>query len=737
MRLRSIGPAALLWVLAVGLGGQDLAAQLGRVEIGTVAFDGNVAFPDDSLSLAIVTRESECRALIFSPFCWLGSDFALQRFFLRDGQVQRDQLRLRVWYGTRGFRETQVDTATTLGPDGLAMVRFSIDEGPPIRMGEIQVVGLDELDYPELTDDLPIEAGDRLSNIALDATRDTLTRRLQDRGHAYADVLRSSFIPADDPYQARVTFDVSPGPRARYGPVTVTGQDALDRSTVLNTLQFAEGDLYRREQLIGAQGRLFGLDILRNASVAARLSATPDSIVPVDVRVVEGDAYRVRYGAGWSSSECLAAEASWSSRNFLGGGRIVQVRGRVSNILTPQFRDVLCWQGGTGEFADPTGLVSIDFAQPWIFSTRNQFAASLFGERESLPDVYVREAFGLDIALTRFIGPTTPLTAYFRPELSRLEAADALFCSGFLVCTPEDIAILEDRNWIAPLGLAFNRRMVNNPLNATRGYSTRLEVEHASSLTGSDFRFDRVTAEATRYWPFGASGVLAGHVRAGWVGVGRFSGFSGAGDGDVIPPQKRFYAGGANSVRGVAQSRLGPGVLQVRTPGDLLGAGVCSPAQLMDLSCDASGLGEGALTPRPTGGTRVAEASLEVRFGLGSSFQGVTFADIGQLWGADEGLSLAELEVTPGVGVRFLSPIGPIRLDLAYRFQGGQDMQVVTRRLRGALPGDAADDIFVVAGEAFAFSDELAILTPRVLFGDSGAFSYRRLQLHLSIGQAF
>lgn len=749
---------ALTWALiaATSLVPSPVSAQVGRTEIASVSFQGNEFFPEDSLARAIVTRESECRSAVLSPFCLFGAGFAVQRFYLNDVQVPIDRIRLVAWYRLRGFRDVNVEPPVVDTLDGRAHVSFTIDEGRAIVVGSIEVLGVEGLDVEGLLEDLPLELGDRRSRYALNGTRGALERRLQNRGYAYAEVLIRIMQPADDPYRSAVTFDVEPGPLSQYGEIEVAGRQNLSESTILRTAQIQPGRLFRRDQLLESQTRLFGLDIVSSARVEPfgipitewelrrrDLSTTPDSVIPVMLRVQEGDEYRLRYGAGWSTAECLDFESRGTARNFLGGGRILQLRGRVANLLAADFHDILCPSSGSGSFAKLNWLAALDFAQPWIFSTRNSFAASVFSERQSLPDVFVREAVGLDLALTRAIGPQTPLTVSYRPELSRLDAADVLFCTGFLVCTPDDIEILEGSNWLAPLGINFSRILANNPLDPTRGYNLIIDVEHAAFWTGSDFRYDRVVAEGTWYSSNGA-GVLAARLRGGWVGAGPFSELVGAGVGvEVVHPQKRFYAGGANSVRGFAQSRLGPRVLQVDAA-ELLeersGWSACTPMQLIELSCDARGLEVGRFLSRPTGGTRVLEANLELRFRLGSSLQGVAFVDAGQLWGATQSVDLGELEVTPGTGVRFLSPIGPLRVDIAYRFRGGQALSVVTSQLRTFVDGeDEPNDRILVGGERipFVLSNELAVLGPTVLFGESSALSWRRFQIHISIGQAF
>lgn len=732
-------------VLVLGALPETAWSQLPRPEVAEVRFEGNRSFPSDSLARAIVTRETECRSVVFAPFCWAGADFATQRAYLPRREFPLDQIRLRIWYQQRGFRDATVDTATTVRDDGRLSVTFRVTEGRPVLVDSMEFYGAEGLPLADLFRDLPLRVGAPLSVIALDATRDTLSRRLWNQGYARAEVLRSFRIARADPYAAVVAFDVEPGPRSRYGHVSVSGTEELTESTVLRTLQFRSGDLYRASQLQEAQARLFGLEIIRTASVIPDLQPRGDSVIPVAVRIQEGDPRRVRGGGGWSTSECLDVDARWVHRNFLGGGRRLQLRGRVSNILARDFKDLLCPQSGTGPFGSPNWIASADFAQPWIFSTRNAFLASVFAERQSLPDVFVRQAVGLSVALTRNIGPRTPLTLSYRPELSRLDAAEILFCTSFLVCSPEDITALQGANWLAPLGLTFTRSVTNSVLNPSRGYNLLLDFEYGDRWTGSDFTYRRMQGDFARFFPLPGRSILAGRLRTGWVSAGGFTRDLTA-EADVVHPQKRFYAGGANSVRGYAQSRLGPRVLtadvvRLLQPAGAEGSGAgCTPESVVDRTCDAAAMGEGAFQSRPTGGMGVVEGSLEARVRLTPTFQGAVFTDFGQVWSRWAAVDLSTLRWAPGVGVRYLSPIGPLRVDVAYRLAGGESLSVITNGVRPWDPAtDNPDDRILVSGEPIPWvsTRTLASLGPRVPFEDHPAVSFRRVQLHISIGQAF
>ena len=751
MSLRPGGPILLAFVGTVLLWAPSaLAGQLRGPEVTQVRFEGNESFPSDSLARAIATRKTACRSLWFYlplPLCPLGVEFALSRSTLRERDLPRDRARLVLWYRQRGFRDVMVDTAVVEQSGSSARVMFRVDEGRPIIADSIEFLGVEDFVGDGLLDELPIARGDRLSTLAMDATRDSIIRRLTDDGYAYADVFRRVSRPGDPPsYDAIATFEVVPGPATTFGDISVEGIENLGLGTVLRTVELRSGDPYRRSEVDEATTRLYGLEIVRNASVVPDTVAfIQDPTVDVAITVQEGDAYRVRAGGGWSTAECLNLEARWTSRNFFGGGRTLSVRGRVGNILASQSRDVLCPQSGERDgdvdYGGLTGLGAVDFVQPWIFSTSNALSASLFVQRQSLPDIFVRRALGAQVALSRSIAQRTVLTGFYRPELSELNAKDVLFCSGFLVCDPKDINALEGANWLSPVGLAFTRDRSDDILNPRSGYRLLLDVEHAASWTASDFRYDRVIAEASRYMSAGRV-VFATRARGGWVGSGGFQGLVGQVTDTVglVHPQKRFYTGGANSVRGFAQSRLGPRVL-LADPLTLVSMGACGPEDLTpeNAICDLRNVSGVEYEAQPIGGTRVMEANAEVRLALGL-VEAVLFTDVGQAWGPRERVLLEDLEFSPGIGVRFASPVGPIRLDLAYRFRGAEDLPVVTEAICDLKKGNHScktDDRLSSDEDDpwynWASTGSFVQLPQSVLFGENG----RGFQLHISIGQAF
>lgn len=732
--------------LALSLGPHPAAGQGMREEVVSLSFQGNGRFRDEVLENSIITRETSCRSPVLLPFCWSGADFALDRYYLNPREFRRDQARIRLFYYQRGYRQTQVDTMVSRPTEGDVSLVFRVQEGEPVRVAELGFRGLEEVPDSGVTRELPIEVGDPLNALVLEAARDSLASRLKDRGFAHADVLLSYNIPGDTPLAAHVVFDLLPGPLTRVGPLSVVGNVTVEEAVVRRMVPLREGALYDQEEVFEGQRNLYNLDIFSFANIAPDLSHEPDSVAPILIQVAEGDVHRVRAGAGLSTSQCWNAETQWASRNFFGGARRLQLTGRVSNVLAPVFQETFCPDAGTGDYGELNWLVSADFTQPWLLSPRNALSASLFGERQSLPDIFVRQSLGFNLGISHTLTVSTPITFSLRPEISRLDAAEVFFCSNYLVCKPEDVRVLQDPNWISPYGIRLSQDRRNQALSPTRGHAVVLDFEQATSWTGSDFRYVRMLAEGSWYTQGDSRWVFAARLRGGWVRQGGFRGLSRQGISQgVVPPEKRLYAGGSNSVRGFAQNRLGPQVLYLPEVEDLVVPGedaqaLCTPQELMDLTCDPSPLGDDRFNPRPTGGTSLLEGGVEFRMPLaGQVWEGATFLDFGQVWGPGDGVTLGDLEFTPGFGVRYLSPIGPIRVDLAYRFETGERFQVVTSQIR---PFDGSRDerkdiILTTGGVEYVISDELALLEPRVPWGELDSWSLQRFQLHLSIGQAF
>jgi outer membrane protein assembly factor BamA len=461
--------------------------------------------------------------------------------------------------------------------------------------------------------------------------------------------------------------------------------------------------------------------------------------------VNEGDLHRVRFGLGLNNADYMNAEGRWISRSFMGGARRLELRGRIANMLSEQLDPLPYFEPADDIYGRLSGLVSADFTQPWFFGPLNSLNTGVYVERRSLPDFYVRSAVGGYTAFSRSIGPGVSLSLAYRPELTKLETAegDQVFCTVFVACGAADIAALSEFNWLSPIAAAYVRDRSNSIFAPTQGYILRIEAEFASGITGSSFDYRRIIADITDYHTIRPGVVFAARLRPGWAFT----------PDDIrtlgVHPSKRFFAGGPNSVRGFAQYRLGPKLLivsatDVLAAPDSAGGAGCTAQEINRGSCDVTGLaGEhpDAFNPRAVGGAVLFEGNVEIRFPVfRDKLRGATFVDFGQVWQDADAVDFGALAWTPGLGVRYFSAIGPIRIDVGYNATGGERRTAATTEVcyqppeRDSPCEEIQDDVVYDRGD-LRNTDTLRPLGP--VFWNPRSSFVDRLQLHFSIGQAF
>jgi outer membrane protein assembly factor BamA len=343
----------------------------------------------------------------------------------------------------------------------------------------------------------------------------------------------------------------------------------------------------------------------------------------------------------------------------------------------------------------------------------------------------VDRGYGASATFTRQLAPQVPASLTYRFELNQVEGNDLYFCVNFGVCEVRTIGSLRETNRLSPMTLTTFADRADDPLAPRSGWTARLEVEHASEFTASDFRYNRAAAEFARYFKLGR-GTLAGHIRGGWIHASQSTAQAvnvTDSTANLLHPSRRFYAGGARSVRGFAENQLGPRVLTIDphrllNPDDSTQA--CTDASVADGSCDPNIVSSRFFVPRPVGGNSLTEASIEYRMPLTKSLIGALFVDAGRVAApSQQSLTKTRTAWTPGVGIRYNSPVGPIRIDLGMRPSNVEDLPVVTQI------ADTTAGLRLVHLQTRMHYDPLDT--------KSGWLrkALARFQLHLAIGEAF
>lgn len=621
-------------------------------------FEGNRALDNYTLSAAIATTNSSWAAR-YGWIRWLG--LGEKRPF-DEVEFRRDVVRLLLLYRQSGYMSAVIDTIVRRTPRNV-FVTFHIAEGEPVRLRRLDVAGLDGvLDVAALKRSLPIQVGDPFNRFLFLAAADTIVARLRNLGYPYAEVLRN-FDTDAGALTAEATLEALPGPRVRVGEVIIEGLEHLDTGTVRKMLSVRPFDIYRQQSLHQSQRDLFAMDVFRTAQVLLEDSLAPadpaDTLVRVLVRVSEGRRHRVRFGLGYGTIDCFRVQSGWSARDFLGGARTLDISARVSKLgvgspTDAGFRDDIC--GGLHDDRQSDTLnytAGVTLVQPAFLSPRHRASFGVFAERRSEIQAYTRQAVGFNAAVTFNARRRIPVTLGYGYSEGRTTAAPAVYCSVFQVCDRADRDFLANRRTFAAVTVTAVRDRVDSPLDPTDGSLASVTLVHASRFVGSDapYEFNRGEFEVAKYLPLGRRSVFAWRVKGGSVLPQRItvSGQSAA----FVPPDQRFYAGGPNSVRGFGRNELGPRVYVTD-------------------SLDISGTDttfHNVLTA-PTGGNTAFVMNAELRLPapvFGQRMRMGIFVDIGRVWNREQEIfSLDSMRVTPGVGLRVATPLGPVRLDVAY-----------------------------------------------------------------------
>ncbi|MBV9773047.1 MAG: BamA/TamA family outer membrane protein [Gemmatimonadetes bacterium] len=672
-------------------------------EVRRVDFEGKLVVPRDTLRLTIATQATSCRLLLL-PVCPFG--LGRTRHTLDVAELSRDVARIQLEHRDRGYYGTQVTPDVEAAGDGVD-VRFTIVPGHLVKVRSLEVTGTEGiLTADQATRAIPLRVGDPFRRIGFLAAADTVRGRLLDQGYAYAQVLRNYSLDTIADF-ADVSYAAVPGPVVRVDTIVVLGASRLGETTTRRELTFTQGSLLKASELNRSQRNLYGLQMVSFATVELApdsLQVNPDSAsATVLVRVVEAPQYLAEVSGGYGTIDCLRTTARRLDRNFLGGGRTLEISASASKIgagppLDGGLQNNLC----RALQSDTLGNVlnyraAADFVQPRLFGTHTSTALSVFTERVSEFQIYRRNATGGRASVLREIAPQTLASAALNVSRGRTVAEPIYFCVGLEICRTEAIDTLRRSRWSNFATLSLVRDRTGSDVYPTHGYQVRGSVDWATMLLGSDDRFLRLLTDASAYRQLRPGWVLAGRVQGGTFLHG------GLGSEGYIPPERRFYAGGPNSVRGFRRNGLGPAVY-VAVP-KLKVDTVKAPDDTVDIR------------PSAVGGTRIALGSLELRAPspvLRGNLQLAAFVDAARVWGSklDTLIHSPPVRFTPGLGVRLLTPVGPIRVDAAYNPYAGE------------------------VGPLYGFDEERQLVLKQRRY-DPGNQFVSRIQLYIAVGQAF
>jgi outer membrane protein assembly complex protein YaeT len=590
-------------------------ATLALPEVKHITFRGNTSFGSRKLRQVMAIKQRP-----FLPPWKHGEPY-------NPPTLQADLRRLKKFYFDQGFLETTVRQGEVQedAEKRTVSLEILIDEGPPTMVQAVHIAGSVPSELPAaqaLREALPLRAGTRITKEAFDQSKALLLVRLHDAGYARAQVEPRTEVDTQQ-HTATITFTLHPGARTSFGRLTITGAEQVKERAIRHALTIHEGQTYSAKGLTESTEAIYGLGMFQ--AVTPRALNFEDTEAPLDVafEVRERKPRTIRLGVGFSTVESMRFLAEWSHHNLFGGAQQLALTAKVSGIE----------QGFEGRLYFPYFLAPRTTFTQTLFVRNEQFLdffpftllSNVFNIVDPNP-AYDLLSVGSEARVEHRI--SRPLSISGGLELSlnvfRNVNLDALLEAG-LGAAEDNLLLIQFTE------LQWNTR--DSVLNPTRGVFLRGRVDNSTTAVLSDVSFVKLVLEGRYYRQLWGGLILATRLL-----VGAIQPYAGTED---LPFNVRFYAGGPGSVRGFALNRLGP--------------------------LDANG--------DPIGGNSLIEGSVELRFPIVGNLTGAVFVDFGNVFSESFTYRLDELRYAVGPGIRYNTPIGPLRLDVGFIIdrQPGED----------------------------------------------------------------
>jgi outer membrane protein assembly factor BamA len=620
-----------------------------RHKVSEVTIVGNQELSDDELRGHVKVQK--------------GRFFSHGAFSQRLVKTSADNLK-RV-YQAEGFSSVTV-TPEVKKTGGNLSVQFRVNEGPQDIVDALHVVGNSTVPVSSLAPQgLKVTEGQAYSTKKVDEDRNQIGAQYLRMGYLNANFRAAAHPLGTDPHRLDVTYTISEGPKVIVAAVTTLGAKVTRQSLIDRTVHLQPETPLREDDLLGAEGRLYSLGIFDWAEIDPRRQITTQTDEDVLVKLHEARQNDIKYGFGF---EVVNRGGSIPSGTIALPG--LPPVGLPSNFKTSQktfwgpratFQYIRHNFRGSGETLSFAALGArlvqrgvASYINPHFLGSDWSSNLTLSGERNSENPIFTSRLGDFGFQLER------PLNAAGTKTLSVRYDYRQTALSNLLI---PDLVSPDDRHVrLSTLSLNYSRDTRDHALDANKGMYQTVELGINPIVLGSSVNFARLRAQQAYY-----KGVGKGIVWANSLRIGLEQEFAGS----RVPLSELFFSGGGSTLRGFPLNGAGP-QRSVTVCGNPSDPATCAQIRV------------------PTGGRELFILNSEFRIPLpikkglglvafydgGNVFQHVGFSDFG-----------SNYTNTLGIGLRYATPIGPVRVDLGHNFN--------------ALSGIKSTQLFITLGQAF------------------------------------
>ena len=631
---------------SVSLGDNNQAVVLldieegGRLLVKKITFQGNRAF-----------SESDLRGLMATKPEWFLS-FITNRGILDHDVLTNDMAIISSHYYDHGYINHKIaDPVIVRARDGIEIV-VRVEEGEQFRVGKVELGG-EMVDDPRvLLKKVQLTSGQIFRGSRLRDDLSMLQDVYADKGFAFAQV---EPITKVNPKEKNVDISlvVTKGPPVYFNRVLISGNNKTRDKVIRREVGATEQEMFSANKIKGSRNALQRTGYFEDVQLSTKKTDDPDTVdLLVDVK--EGPTGNFSVGGGYSSGDSFIFSAAIAEKNLFGRGQHVN----AAFNLGSQRQDF-----------------TLNFTEPYFLDTPLTLGFDGYNTLREYTDFDSRKlGFGLnaDYPLKKLglpfmrLGPGDPryngVDVLYHPLIENMRVGLSYNLTREKISNvdggaPIEIQDADGKSWTSSItpSIAYDSR--DHFFNPTEGTRTDLSVKYAG-LGGTDSFLKNDLRAKWFYTPFTDPNWGGAYTFAIGGTVGYGMGFAGTTD---LPLFERYFAGGINSVRGFKERSIAP--FGHKCPS---GSTHKNAPNGVDCVSTSTGASVAAVdSDDPIGGNKLAVANLEFMFPVYESFglRGVVFFDMGS---AFDSFSIGDLRRSAGFGARWMSPFGPLRVELGF-----------------------------------------------------------------------
>lgn len=478
------------------------------VRITKIKFKGVKSIPKEEIKNKIATEFPSIRFWVKKP------EF-------EEEILQNDMIRIRRLYANNGFYNSTAQYKLKHNEEqNTVAIKIYVDEGKPVLLKQLDLFythDLDESILKKIKKAIPLRLNKRFSLLLYQETKGIITSILSNIGYPRANVQGEALVNRNEGW-AKASFTIEHRGLYRFGTTQVSGNKKVTSRVILREVVYKQGKLYSARDLETSQSRIFELSLFSSVLIDTSYDEE-NKLVNIQINVIERKYSSIKVGVGFGTEDLFRGQILWVHRNFLGGGRRIEIAGKFSFL---------------------TQRVESEFVQPYAVGSGSEMYLQFSSKRDDLPSFTAESLLG-----------TTGLKKEFNTVYETFLDYNFQYSRLVEITDATQIFVEDDRVRLSFFTMGIERDTTRNPLDPKRGTVAQLFFESSITGIGSEENYLKGTLRLKGYKKLG------GTVFASRLAIGVIQPFGSTGRLGV-PIFARFFSGGGTSVRGFGFLRLGP-----------------------------------------------------------------------------------------------------------------------------------------------------------------------------------